>query len=130
MKMKNFLISGITGGIVNFLLGWLFYGILFRDQFPGEMPNMLFIFFGCMIFGVFIAYIFTKWASITKFTTGMNAGATIGLFLALWSNFFMRANSLEVDYKNMLLDIAISMVLGALVGATVAIVNGKLSERK
>ena len=33
MNAKNFLVSGIVGGIVNFLLGWLFYGILFESQF-------------------------------------------------------------------------------------------------
>jgi len=127
MKIKNFLIAGIVGGIIDFLLGWLLYGILFRDQFPGEMPNMLFIFLGCMTFGFFVAYIFTKWASITNFTTGMRAGAVIGLFTALMSNFFMRSNSLNVDYANMLLDIAITLVMGAIVGASVAVTIDKIS---
>ena len=127
MKIKNFLIAGIVGGIIDFLLGWLLYGILFRDQFPGEMPNMLFIFLGCMTFGFFVAYIFTKWASITNFTTGMRAGAVIGLFTALMSNFFMRSNSLNVDYSNMLLDIAITLVMGAIVGASVAVTIDKIS---
>ncbi len=38
MKAKNFLISGIVGGIVMFFLGWLFYVILFKDFFPPN-PN-------------------------------------------------------------------------------------------
>ncbi len=29
MKTKNFLVAGIAGGIVDFLLEWLFYGIIF-----------------------------------------------------------------------------------------------------
>ena len=130
MKIKNFLIAGIVGGTVDFVLGWLLYGMLFRDQFPGEMPNMLFIFLGCMTFGFLIAYIFTKWASITRFTTGMVAGAVLGFFLSLWNNFFMRSNSLDVDYQNMLLDIMIGVVMGALVGASVAFINNKLTEKK
>ena len=129
MNIKNFLIAGIVGGIVDFLLGWVLYGMLFRDQFPGEMPNMLFIFLGCMTFGFFVSYIFTLWAAITNFTEGMKAGAIIGLFTALMSNFFMRSNSMEVDYKNMLLDIVISIVMGAIVGASVAYINGKLTKR-
>ena len=129
MKITNFLIAGIVGGIVDFLLGWLLYGMLFRDQFPGEMPNMAFIFLGCMTFGFFVSYIFTRWAAITKFTEGMKAGAIIGLFTALMSNFFMRSNSMEVDYKNMLLDIVISLVMGTIVGASVGYINGKLTKR-
>ena len=34
MKTKNFLGSGVAGGITNFLLGWVFYGTLFKDYFP------------------------------------------------------------------------------------------------
>ena len=34
MNVKNVSVSGLVGGIVNFLLGWLFYGMLFKDSFP------------------------------------------------------------------------------------------------
>ncbi len=34
MKTKNFLVAGLAGGITDFLLGWLFYGIIFKDTFP------------------------------------------------------------------------------------------------
>ncbi len=39
MNVKNFIVGGIVGGIVDFLLGWLFYGMLFKDIFP-ESPDM------------------------------------------------------------------------------------------
>ena len=58
MKTKNFLISGIAGGIVDFFLGWIFYGMLFKDSFPQpeESSNaMVMIFLGCITFGLFIA---------------------------------------------------------------------------
>jgi len=31
MKTKNFVVSGLAGGIADFLLGWLFYGIIFNN---------------------------------------------------------------------------------------------------
>jgi hypothetical protein len=34
MNVKNFIIGGIVGGIVNFLLGWIIYGMLLKDFFP------------------------------------------------------------------------------------------------
>ncbi|MET0759557.1 MAG: hypothetical protein ABWZ56_04000 [Flavobacterium sp.] len=126
MKIKNFLLAGIAGGIADFLLGWLLYGIVFKDYFPSEMPNMLFIFLGCMTFGFFISYIFIQWASISNYLTGLKAGAMIGIFIGLMTNFFMRASSMDVDYQNFGIDLVIGIVMGALVGAVVAAVNGKL----
>nr|WP_315176982.1 hypothetical protein [uncultured Flavobacterium sp.] len=127
MNVKNFLVSGIVGGIVEFLLGWLFYGILFKNSFPTNgNENMLFIFLGCMIFGFFVSYIFTKWAGISNVATGLKAGAVIGLFMSLYSNFFMNSMTAEVNYQTMGLDVAITVVMAALVGAVIALVNGKL----
>jgi hypothetical protein len=126
MNVKNFLISGIVGGIVDFLLGWVFYGILFKDLYPqNENTNLVFIFLGCMTFGLFVAYIFTKWAGITNAVTGLKAGAVIGLFTSLSMNFFMYSG-MELNLQNMITDIIITIVLGAGVGASVAFTNGKM----
>lgn len=126
MNTKTFLVSGIVGGIVDFLLGWLFYGILFVDYFPqNESMNLLFIFLGCMTYGMFMSYIFNKWAGITIPITGLKAGAVIGLFTSLIMNFFMFAN-MVVNYQHFALDVVVSIVLAALVGASVAFVNGRI----
>lgn len=126
MNVKNILISGIVGGIVDFLLGWVFYGMLFKDLYPqNENTNFVFIFLGCMTFGLFIAYIFDKWASITNPVTGFKAGATIGIFSSLSMNFFMYSG-MEVNYQNMAIDVAISTFVGAAMGAAVALSLSKL----
>lgn len=45
MNVKRFLISGTIAGIAYFLLGWLFYGIIFKDFFPKNgNKNTAFIF--------------------------------------------------------------------------------------
>jgi hypothetical protein len=129
MNAKNFLVSGIVGGIVDYLLGWLFYGIIFKDQFPvtGEM-NLMMIALGSLTVGLFIAYIFAKWAQISTWSTGLQAGAVIGLFLALYSDFFesgMKATA-DINWQMLGLDIILTIVMSALVGATIAIVNGKM----
>lgn len=127
MNVKNFLIAGIVGGIVDFLLGWLFYGFLFKDAFAtGEGENMTFIFLGCMSVGLFVSYIFTKWASISTPATGLKGGAVIGVFMGLYSNLFFNATNPTPDYKLMGLDMAIMIVMLAVVGAAVAAVNGKM----
>jgi hypothetical protein len=130
MKTKNFLISGLAGGIVDFLLGWLFYGILFKDYFPApaeeSTQTMILILLGCITFGLFVAYIFTKWAQITTAATGAKAGAIIGLFLALFMNFFNMAMNTEATTQMFAMDVGVSIVMSAIVGAVIGAVNGKL----
>ena len=129
MKTKNFLVSGFAGCIADYLLGWLFYGIFFKDFFPQpeESSNaMLMIFLGCLAFGLFVAYIFTKWAQITTALTGAKAGSIIGLFLALYVNLFQMAMKSEASFQMVSLDVVLSVVMGAIVGAVIAAVNGKL----
>ena len=84
MNTKNFLISGLAAFVVNFLLGWLFYGILFQDLYPNQgEENMIFIALGCLFFGFVIAYVFTVVASIKSASEGFKVGAIFGLL-----NFF------------------------------------------
>jgi len=50
MNVKKFLVSGIAGGIINFLLGWIYYGILFKNTFPSNgNENISFIFLGALL---------------------------------------------------------------------------------
>lgn len=46
--------------------------------------------------------------------------------MGLINNFFMNAMKPTPDYNLMLLDIGISIVMGAVVGAVVGMVNGKM----
>ena len=128
MNVKNFLVTGIIGGIVDWLLGWLFYGMLFADHFGGgaHPENMLFIALGCLTYGFFISYIYSRWAHISTASTGLTAGAVIGMFYGFLSNFFSNSNNATPDYQLIALDLVIMIVMGALVGATIGLVNGKL----
>ena len=126
MNAKNILISGVLGGIVNFLLGWVFYGMLFNDIYPeGEDINLVFTFLGCLTSGLFVAYIFSKWAGITIPLTGLKAGAIIGFFTSLSMNFFLYSNKV-VNYQNIVLDVVISVVISSFVGAAVALILGRM----
>jgi phage shock protein PspC (stress-responsive transcriptional regulator) len=131
MNAKKFLVSGVVGGIANFFLGWLIFGILFESQFPvqeGEVMNLTMIALGCLIAGLFIAYIFTKWAHISNGKTGLKAGAIIGLFLALYYDFYDNAtNTIDaIDWQTMRLDVVLTIVMTALTGAIIAVVIGKI----
>ena len=127
MNVKNFIVGGIVGGIADFLLGWLFYGILLKDTFPMEgTQNMTFIFLGCMSYGFLISYIFSHGETISKCVPGIKMAAGIGLFTSLAVNFFDNMTKETIDIKLMSIDVVTSIVLLGLVGAIVAVVNGKM----
>ena len=127
MNLKNFIVGGIVGGIADFLLGYLFYGILLKDTFPSEgKENLTFIFLGCMSFGFLISYVFAHGESISKCVPGIKIAAGIGLFMSLSTNFFMNMTKDTIDYQLMGIDVATMVVLSGLVGAVVAVTNGKM----
>lgn len=127
MNVKNFIVGGIVGGIAEFLLGFLFYGFLFKKNFAtGGQENMALIFLGCMTFGFFVSYIFNQWAGISTAVSGLKAGAIIGFFIGLHGNFFTNAMNAAPDYKLMGLDMIIMIVMSAIVGAIVGLLIGKM----
>lgn len=127
MNLKNFFVAGIAGGIVYYLLGWLFYGIVFFDYFGGEMPvNMAFIALGCFSVAFLISYVFVRWGQIATISTGLKAGTGLGLFLGLMSNFFANTMTATPNYEHMGADIVIMIVNCAITGAVVGLVNGKM----
>ena len=128
MKISDFIAGSVVGSIIYFLLGWLFYGVIFTDLYPQE-GNMTFVFLGCLFFAALLAYVFTKWANISTWITGAKAGAVIGLFYALSMNFFMYS-SVEPNYQNIFTDVAITLVMGAITGAVIGIVLGMMNKNQ
>ena len=125
MNTKSFLLSGIAGTIVCFLLGWLFYGTLFSDVYPqNDEECMLFIFLGCLFYAFTFALVFNRWAQISTFSSGVKAGFLIGLLWSLSMNFFMYATKESID-SNFLILIAIDAVSAAIMGGVIAVVIGK-----
>ena len=129
MNVKTFLVSGIVGGIVNFILEWFFYGILFSNFFPVTgNENYLMTFLGCLTLGLFMAYIFTKWAHISDWKKGLKAGSIIGLFMVLYYAFFSNGQILteQVNIKTTTIDIGITTTMSALVGVVITLINKQL----
>lgn len=123
---KNLLFSGIAGTIVYFLLGWLVYGILFPDLVSeGESTSLLYIFLGCLFYAFIYAVIFTRWANITNFKTGFNAGLVLGLLYSLSWHFFMQHGAIDALYFAKA--IILASLINGFVAGTVAFVNGKVS---
>ena len=130
MNVKNFIIGGIVGGIVDFLLGWLIWGILLKDTMPkpegAGAENMLFIFLGCMSFGFLLSWIFSQGEGISNMMAGVKMAAGIGLLMSLTNNFFYNMYNETMVLKLVAIDAVASIVMAAAVGAAIAMVNGKM----
>jgi ABC-type transporter Mla maintaining outer membrane lipid asymmetry permease subunit MlaE len=129
MNSKNFVAAGIAGGITDFLLGFLLYGVLFRDYFAGPDPNLAFIALGCLTFGFLMSYIFVRWANLVTFMGGLKAGAVIGFLFGLMNNFFMHSTDDVVNYEKFAVDVALGVIMGAIIGGVAAATNGALSKK-
>ncbi|MFN0014294.1 MAG: hypothetical protein ACKVU2_07065 [Saprospiraceae bacterium] len=128
------LLAALAGGVTSFLLGWLIWGILLADKmretaarFPGlmkETEDLVLIFVSCLIGGLLMALLFSRWAGITTFMGGLMAGAWIsGLIAASFDVMFMATMNM-MDWNGAIVDILANVVSGAVVGGVVGWVLG------
>lgn len=127
MNTKSFLLSGIVGAIVYFLLGWLFYGVLFTELHGDSEPCMWMIALGCLFMALLIALIYNRWANISTFSTGLKAGFVIGLLYSLSMNFFMYSSKcINTDF---FITIAIETISLAIVGGAIGAASGFFQKK-
>jgi hypothetical protein len=126
MNTKNFILSSLAGSVIYFFLGYVFYGILFKDIYPsGENDNLVFVYLGCLSYALMLGYVFNQWAGISQYMTGLYAGAFIGLLYGMSMNFFMYSSQ-PPNMTNMITDIAINAIISGITGAVIAFVISKL----
>lgn len=120
------IIAAVIGGLSSFLLGWLFYGIVFKETLAGmggsatgvmrADSEMVFwaLALGNLVIGYLVAYIYSAWAGITTFVGGAKAGALLGLLLSLGFDMTMFGTSNMMSLNGALLDVAISTIMWAI----------------
>jgi hypothetical protein len=136
MSTSKILIAGLVTGVVAFFLGWLFYGILLMDFFEsnaggatgvsrGDSMIWWALIAGNLIWGIFFAYIFGKWASISTAATGASAGAILGLLVGAGLGLIYYGTSDIMNLMGTVVDIAVSVVSGAILGAVAGWMLGR-----
>ena len=131
MKTSNILVAGLIGGVVAFLLGFLLYGMLLADFFAShnvtagvmktdEQMNYVPLALGHLAWGLLLAIIFGRWASISTFETGAKAGAVIGLLMSLTVNLINLGTANILTTTGHMADIAIVTIVSAIAGGAIA----------
>ena len=130
MNTNKFLIGGIIGGIANFLLGWLVWGMMLKNfmaenagSATGVMKAdsevvMWALIVGSLLGGFMISYVLSK-AGATSASSGAGVGAVIGLLVAASYDFTMYGVTNLMNVTGALVDICASTVVTAIIGAIV-----------
>lgn len=132
MDIKKWVIGGITGGVLYFLLGWVIYGMLlksFMEGHPGAAgnvfrePDFLYLAIGNLAMGFAIAYILLK-GNVSSMAGGFMTAGIVGLLIGVGYDSMVYATTNVMSKTAMATDVAASTVMTAIVGAVVAMVMG------
>jgi hypothetical protein len=132
MKTNKVLLGGIAGGVAFFLLGWLIYGILFKDYMTSNynqcaakpMEEMVWwaMIVSNLAYGFLLALIFS-WSNTTGIMAGAKVAFIVGLLICISMDFSMYSMStMFPGLKVLLIDVIIGTVMITIVGAVVVVV--------
>jgi hypothetical protein len=133
MNSQKFIVGGLVGGIVYFLLGWLFYGMLLKDFMANNLSTSMrpdaetiwwALILGQFAAGFLLAYIIGK-AGATSAGAGAGVGFIVGLLTCLGFDLTMYGVSTTItSLKGLAADVAVFAVMSAIVGGVVGLVMG------
>jgi len=139
MGNNKILLAGFLGALTLFMLGFIVYGMLLGEFMaanaggPGVNKPMEEMSFGWIVIsnlaaGYLLAVIIGKYAGITSALAGLQAGAVIGLLMAISVDTAMYSTTYLYNIKAMCADIVMWSIMSGITGAVVAAVLG--SNRK
>ncbi len=128
---NKFLVGGIIGGVVFFILGYLVYGLALQSMMnentmagvnkPMEELNWLFLLLSNLASGFLLSYVLTK-SNTSGLGGGATVGAVVGFLMVLGFDFVMYATTNIMTTMNfMFVDIVaftgMNAVTGGIIGA-------------
>jgi uncharacterized membrane protein len=130
MNTNKFIVGGIIGGVAYFLLGWLVWGMLLMDfmtQNAGSAAGVMktqeemvwwALIVGNIFSGLTLSYVLSR-AGVKTAGAGAAAGAAFGLLVSAGFDFTMFGTANIMSMKGILVDIAASTVVTAVVGGVI-----------
>jgi len=139
MRIATFA-AALAGGIVMFLLGFVFFVVLFATyfqdnmvQYPGMMkdpPVYWAIFLFNFVWALLIAIVLDHWAKASGWAEGAKAGAIIMFLVGLAMNLdYYAFLNLHNALTPVIVHLIVMIVLGAGAGASAGVVLGYFNGR-
>lgn len=136
MNTSKFIIGGVIGGVLFFLLGWLIYGMLLMDfmmqhsntstgAFRAEADMIMWsMALGNLGLGFLLSYVCSK-GNVNSVSAGAVTGLVTMLLVSLAYDFILYAQLTLWDTTALMVDIVTSAIIGAVVGAAIGWYNGR-----
>ncbi|HXB30644.1 MAG TPA: hypothetical protein VNW49_12540 [Puia sp.] len=136
MNSKKFLVGTVVGGIVLFVLGYLFYGMLLLNFFTQHshapagaekaMSELVWwaLILGNLGTGALLTYVLLKLGNVNSFGSGAGIGAAVGFFGALGNDLVRYATENASDITGVLTDVVVFTVMCAIASGVIVAVSG------
>ena len=134
MKATSTITATIAGAAILFLLGYLFYIVILEnvdltiksiakiDRDPVVFPAIILM---EMVYAFLITLIFSRWAGISTFSTGLKTGALIGLLIGLCVGLEFYATTYLLSTKGVLLNALTFAIRFGVAGGVIAFILGR-----
>lgn len=140
MFSKSNLLATLAAGILNFIGGYLIWGIVTTDFFAqhagsatGVMKDpidLVHIAIGCFIQAFIMSTIYSKWArGIHSAKEGFEFGALIGVFTGFGIGLIMYGTSNFMDLTGVLVEGLIEIVYYGIIGVVIALIYKSTSKK-
>lgn len=133
------LLAALVGGIVMFMLGFLFFVVMLGDFFQNyvikyaglikDPPEIALIFLFNLMWAWLIAIVM-EWANIKNLVGGAKAGAVVMFLLILGVNLqYYAFMNFYTSFVPLVVDVAVVTVMGASAGAVMGLVLGFFGKK-
>lgn len=130
--MLKFFVSTLVGFVVYWVLGFLFYGLLFSTflPHPEETPGMMYmITAGCFFSGLFLAYVFTYIGGAATSAQAMRTGAILMGILGLIMHSFTYDCMPSWNMTHRVTDLLINVIMGAITAEAIWFASIKVGNK-
>jgi hypothetical protein len=133
MDMKRLLTGTIVGGVVLFVLGWLFWTVLFAGFFEGQMgsatgvPKEPPVWWAQVLGTLALAVLYTlviQWRGDSSVMDGIKTGAIMGFLIWFGVNFILFSVWNVNTLSGAIVDPILELVRTAIAGAAIVAVAG------
>ena len=134
MDLKRFLTGTVVGGVVLFVLGWLFWTVLFAGFFEGQMGSATGVLkeppvIWAEILGILsLAALYTlviQWRGDSTVMDGLKTGAIVGFLLWFGVDFILFSFQNVGTLTGSIVDPILELVRTGIAGAAIVAVAGK-----